>query len=139
MLVHAAESKEVLLPVDYDPALISLRLDYTGGSVLQAPVEEGQKVGVVTAYYDNIPLTSADLVTLNSVGGHQVAQVDAVTEEGDSGIWSDLMHYWYLTIPFALVLLLVIILLIIRAVNVRRAKKRAKRRRRNATRRRTYD
>ena len=139
VLVHAAESKEVLLPVDYDPALISLRLDYTGGSVLQAPVAEGQKVGVVTAYYGDIPLVSADLVTLNSVGGHQVTQVDAVTEEGDSGIWSDLMHYWYLTIPFALVLLLVIILLIIRTVNVRRAKKRAKRRRRNATRRRTYD
>lgn len=139
VLVHAAESKEVLLPVNYDPSLVSLRLDYTGGSVLQAPLAEGQKVGVVTAYYDNIPLVSADLVTMTAVGSHQVTQVDAATEEGDSGIWSDLLHYWYLTIPFALVLLLVVLLLIIRTVNVHRAKKRAKRRRRNAARRRTYD
>lgn len=139
VLVHAAESKEVLLPVNYDPALVSLRLDYSQGNVLQAPLAEGQKVGVVTAYYDNIPLVSADLVTLSAVGSHQSVQVDAVTAEGDSGIWSDLMHYWYLTIPFAVVLFLVILLLIIRAVNVHRAKKRAKHRRRNAARRRTYD
>lgn len=139
VLVHAAESKEVLLPVSYDPALVNLRLDYTAGSVLQAPLAQGQKVGVVTAYYDNIPLASADLVTFSAVEGHQVTQVDVPSQDGDSGIWSDLMHYWYLTVPFALVLFLVILLLIIRAVNVHRAKKRAKRRRRNAARRRTYD
>lgn len=138
VLVHAAESKAVLLPVNYDPALVTLRLDYTGGSILQAPLTQGQKVGTVTAFYEDIPLASADLVTLNAVEGHQTALVEA-EEEGDQGIWSGLLHYWYLTIPFGLVLLLVVLLLIIRAVNVHRAKKRAKRRRRNAARRRTYD
>ena len=138
VLVHAAESKAVLLPVDYDPELITLRRDYLSGSVLQAPLSEGQKVGTVTAFYGDIPLESADLVTLNAVGKHETALVEA-KEGGDTGIWAGLLDYWYLTIPFALVLLLVILLLIIRAVNVHRAKKRAKRRRRNATRRRTYD
>lgn len=120
-----------------------MSLAYDSTQTLDAPLEAGQRVGTVTAMYQNIELATAELVTLTAVEREGIAptvpeetQKPAQTESAsDSG----LMQYWYLVVPIAVLLVLLCLLLILRAVNVRRAKKRAAQRRRRMQQRRDDD
>lgn len=139
VVVHAKQDVTVLLPNDIKPEEITMKIDYDRLPPLSAPLEEGQRVGTVTAYYTNIPLAQTDLVTLTAV--EESKPVIVLPEKGEiaGSILSAFLKYWYLTIPGAILLILIIALFIIRAINVRKAKKRAERRRRAAeARRRQY-
>lgn len=153
VVLHAAENVTVPLPRDYDPQGIELKLQYDSPSALRAPLEEGQRVGTVTALYNGIVLATSDLVTLTAIKNPaaQTQEETALSPETgevvivppadkESGFGKFLLKYWYVTIPFALVLLLILFLLILRGVNIYKAKQRAKRRRQQgAARRSRYD
>ena len=117
-----------------------MNLVYDSTQTLDAPLEEGQRVGTVTAIYQGIPLASAELVTLTAVerdGGllefPSATPSQLETAEKESG---GLMKYWYLIVPLAILIVLICILLLVRAANIRKAKRRAERlRRREAQRR----
>lgn len=131
VVVHAKDNATVLLPRYCAPEDISIKLQYDSASPLEAPLAEGQRVGTVTAMYDSIPLVTSDLVTMTKVEREE--QVAPATDpDGAAGesLLSELLRYWYLTVPLLLMLLLLVFLLIVRAVNVRRAKKAAQRKRR---------
>lgn len=143
VVVHANANATVLLPNSCTAEDITMSLAYDSTQTLDAPLEAGQRVGTVTAMYQNIELATAELVTLTAVEREGIAptvpeetQKPAQTESAsDSG----LMQYWYLVVPIAVLLVLLCLLLILRAVNVRRAKKRAAQRRRRMQQRRDDD
>lgn len=128
VVVHAAENATVLLPRYFVPEDITTQVKYDSDAPLEAPLAEGQRVGTVTAMYDGIPLVSCDLVTMSKVEREEEIETG---DEGASGggLLSELLRYWYLTVPLLLMLFLLILLLIVRAVNVRRAKKAARQKR----------
>ena len=140
VVVHANANATVLLPKSCRAEDITMNLVYDSTQTLDAPLEEGQRVGTVTAMYQGIPLASADLVTLTAVerdGGlldlpSEAPQQQEPQEKEGSG----LMQYWYLIVPLAILLVLICILLLLRAANVRKAKRRAERRRQREARRR---
>ncbi|MGM9563309.1 MAG: D-alanyl-D-alanine carboxypeptidase family protein [Faecousia sp.] len=135
VVVHARDNVTVLLPKNYQPENITLSLHYDASQTLEAPLEKGQRVGTVTAMYNDIPLATSDLVTLTAVKREAALPVESIggeetpsTEAGPTGF----LRYWYLTVPLLLLSALFIILLIIRSVNVHKAKKYRKRRRQQA-------
>lgn len=140
VVVHANANATVLLPKSCRAEDITMNIVYDSTQTLDAPLEEGQRVGTVTAMYQGIPLASADLITLTAVerdGGlldlpSEAPQQQEPQEKEGSG----LMQYWYLIVPLAILLVLICILLLLRAANVRKAKRRAERRRQREARRR---
>lgn len=135
VVVHAKENASVLLPRYCEPEDISMRIQYDSASPLEAPLAEGQRVGTVTAMYDSIPLVTSELVTMTKVEREDEIAPDPDNDGGNRGsLLSELLRYWYLTVPLLLMLFLLIILLIVRAVNIHKEKKRRRarqRRRRN--------
>ena len=134
VVVHAKDNVTVLLPKNYQPENITLSLHYDASQTLEAPLEKGQRVGTVTAMYNDIPLATSDLVTLTAVKREEERPVESVGGEDLSteGRPTGFLRYWYLTVPLLLLSVLFIILLIIRSVNVHKAKKYRKRRRQQA-------
>ena len=119
-----------------------MSLAYDSTQTLDAPLEAGQRVGTVTAMYQNIPLATAELVTLTAVerkGLLTETPSASETQTQTGGESGGVMKYWYLIVLLAVLLVLLCVLLILRAVNVRKAKKRAERRRRRAAQRRETD
>lgn len=144
VVVHADANATVLLPKDYHPDDITISVSYDSTQTLQAPLEAGQRVGTVTAMYQDITVATANLVTLTAVESAkpQFEEISSATQETepasdgkDEASGSLLLHYWYLTVPILLLIILLVILLIARAHNVRQARKRAERRRQRAARR----
>ncbi len=128
VVVHAKDNASVLLPRYCEPEDISMQIRYDSDAPLEAPLAEGQRVGTVTAMYDGIPLVTSDLVTFSKV--EREDEIAPGTETDAKGsLLSELLRYWYLTVPLLLMLFLLVILLIVRAVNVHKAKQEAKRRR----------
>ena len=140
VVVHANANATVLLPKSCRAEDITMNLVYDSTQTLDAPLEEGQRVGTVTAMYQGIPLASAELVTLTAVerdGGlldlpSETPTQQETAEKESSG----LMKYWYLIVPLAILFILICILLLVRAANIRKAKRRAERRRRREAQRR---
>lgn len=154
VVLHAKDNVTVPLPAGYDRQMIEIKLQYDSPMALQAPLEEGQRVGTATAVYNGIVLATSDLVTLTAVNNpaaqmQEDGQLSSETgdpvvvppaDKNDDGFGAFLLKYWYVTIPFTLVLLLICWLLILRGINIYRAKQRAKRRRQQgAARRSRYD
>ena len=135
VVVRAKDNVSALLPNDFDPSEITMRLDYTD-SQLTAPLEKGQRVGTVVALYRGKRVASCDLVTLTAV--ERAAEQPVTTEpsgqpaaQTGTHIWD----YWYIVLPLLVVVILVIFLLLVRAANARQARKRAEERRRREERR----
>ena len=142
VVVHAKENVTVLLPKNYQPENITLSLHYDTSQALEAPLEKGQRVGTVTAMYNDIPLATSDLVTLTAVKREAELPAESVNDEdlASSDDPTGFLRYWYLTVPLLLLSMLFVVLLVIRAVNVRKAKMKRRRRRQQAARqRRGYD
>ena len=142
VVVHAKDNVTVLLPKNYQPENITLSLHYDTSQALEAPLEKGQRVGTVTAMYNDIPLATSDLVTLTAVKREAELPAESVNDEdlASSDDPTGFLRYWYLTVPLLLLSVLFVVLLVIRAVNVRKAKMKRRRRRQQATRqRRGYD
>lgn len=131
VVVHAKDNATVLLPRYCEPENISMRIQYDSAAPLEAPLAEGQRVGTVTAMYDSIPLVTSELVTMTRVEREDQIAPDSDTGGGAGGsLLSELLRYWYLTVPLLLMLVLLIILLCVRAVNVHRENKRRRMRQR---------
>lgn len=142
VVVHAKDNVTVLLPKNYQPENITLSLHYDTSQALEAPLEKGQRVGTVTAMYNDIPLATSDLVTLTAVKREAELPAESVNDEdlASSDDPTGFLRYWYLTVPLLLLSMLFVVLLVIRAVNVRKAKMKRRRRRQQAARqRRGYD
>ena len=130
VVVHAKDNASVLLPRYCKPEDISMSIHYDSEAPLEAPLAEGQRVGTVTAMYDGIPLVTSDLVTFSKVEREEEIETDTGTDVKAGGsLLSELLRYWYLTVPLLLMLFLLILLLIVRAVNVHKEKQAAKRKR----------
>lgn len=140
IVVRSAENRTVLLPAGCTAADIQTSVSYTTAP-LQAPLDEGQEVGIVTAYYNGQPVASAPAVCVTAVDRlkeehpTQPQLTQTVPEVADD-TKSWFSEYWYLSLPILIVALLLILLIILRTINIRKAKKRAAARRRNAERRR---
>ena len=142
VVVHANANATVVLPKSCKAEDITMSLAYDSTQTLDAPLEAGQRVGTVTAMYQNIPLATAELVTLTAVerkGLLTETPSASETQTQTGGESGGVMKYWYLIVLPAVLLVLLCVLLILRAVNVRKAKKRAERRRRRAAQRRETD
>ncbi len=136
VVVRASTNRTALLPASCGSDDIELKVQYDDPLPLVAPLEAGQRVGVVTAYYKGQPVASCLAVTVAAVERSAAKYAASETEKAVSSVGSWFGRYWFLTVPLVLVLVLLVILLILRGINIRKAKKRAERRRRNAQRRR---
>ncbi len=135
VVIRADANRTVLLPSSCSPDDITLSVEYDDALPLEAPLEAGERVGVVTAYYKGQAVASCAAVTVTAVERSASKYVAAEAENAVSSAASWVVRYCYLTLPLLLVLLVLIVLLILRSINVRKAKKRAAMRRRNAERR----
>ncbi len=136
VVVRPCEDRTVLLPSTCTADDITLQIEYYN-TPLEAPLDDGQEVGVVTAYYNGTAVASCPAITVTAVARSSSKYVASEAGEVVSNATSWVLRYWYLTVPLLLVALLLIILIILRSINVRKAKKRAAARRRAAERRRT--
>lgn len=78
VVVHAKDDAIVLLPMDYSPEDIVIKLRYKGE--LTAPLKAGDSVGTVSVVYQGVELAVSDLVTLTDVD----AQTQKGTENTDT-------------------------------------------------------
>lgn len=124
VVVRAKDNVSVLLPDTCDLSKITLEVSYDSTAPLQAPLAKGEKVGTVTAKYNDHALASCDLVTLTAVERSAPTFVAEKTGGFFSGLWKFLKKIWFLTIPLLLALLAVAVLFIMRVINIRKAKKR---------------
>ena len=138
VVVRASANRTALLPASCSSDDIELKIQYDDPLPLEAPLEAGERVGVVTAYYNGQPVASCLAVTVAAVERSAAKYAAAETGKAVSNVGSWFTRYWFLTIPLLVVLALLIVLLLLRSINIRKAKKRAQRRRRNAQRRRTH-
>lgn len=129
MVLYPASDVVCLLPQGYDPSKIEKSWTlYSGGSTLQAPLEQDQEVGVVTVTYDGVVIGSTQLKTLRSAK----AQTDAKKAVNDT--LNFFQKYWWVFL--ALVGLIVFLLLVlIGRYYITRAIYRAKRRKQREQRR----
>ena len=139
VVVRADDNRTILLPAGCSVEDISLTVEYDEPLPIEAPLEAGQRVGVVKAYYQNKMVASCPAVTVTAVQRSGAAPVKEETGEPEQKEKSWFLHYWYLTIPLIVVLLLLILLLVLRGINVHKAKKRAERRREREKRRQNHE
>lgn len=106
-----------LLPKDYDAALLRSEcvLDSTDG--LEAPLEAGEKVGVIRQYYDSLCIGQANLITVTAIARQAVA---AQTAQAVNSISSS---PWKIPLLIFTGLLVLFLLLALRSALVRRARK----------------
>lgn len=135
VVVRAKDNVSVLLPDSFEMDKISLSVTYDSSTTLEAPLEAGQRVGTVTALYQDAELASCDLITLTAVARSVPKYVTEKTSGFFTEIWDAVLHLWFIVVPLLLILLGLCILLILRVINVRKAKQRAMRARRPGTRR----
>ena len=139
VVVHALEDATVLLPTDYDPQDIVVKLRYQGE--LTAPLQAGEVVGTVSVTYQGMELATSDLVTLTAVeaqdhstGGSTDKSDSSNTEEESGGIGKVIM-----IVCLIIIFLIAGVLATIWFINDRRSKRRAEMRRQRQMRRRYYD
>lgn len=136
VVIHAGENVTALLPKSCNPEDIVCKVTYDRELPLAAPLEKGEQVGIVTAYYNGQKLASCPAVTLTAVGRSETKYVTTQVSDAVSDAKSWVVEYWYLFIPIILVALLLMLLLLLRSINIRKAKKRAAMRRKDIERRR---
>ena len=134
VMIRASENITVLLPKSCKADDIHCETTYYS-LPLQAPLQEGEEVGIVTAYYNGQPIASCPAITLNAVERSATQYVATNVSNAVSSAGSWIADYWYLFALLVIVTLLLVALLILRAASIRKAKKRAAARRRNAQRR----
>ena len=102
----------------------ALRYEYSLTGELVAPVEEGQKIGVVRVWYGNICLAQQELVSASAVAvqeqrpGQDSEQMDAALDQFDS----------ILKIALAVIAVLFVLVMILRARAAARRRRKARRR-----------
>ncbi len=74
VVVHAKDDAIVLLPVDYEPNDIIVKLRYKGE--LTAPLAAEEVVGTVSVTYRGVELATSDLVTLTAVDAPKSTEKD---------------------------------------------------------------
>ena len=74
VVVHAKDDAIVLLPVDYEPNDIIVKLRYKGE--LTAPLAAEEAVGTVSVTYRGVELATSDLVTLTAVDAPKSTEKD---------------------------------------------------------------
>lgn len=123
VVVTPAESVTTLLPVDYDASLLTTSYTLLSDSGLTAPLEAGEKVGVVEKYYGSVCVGQTDLVTVTGVERQVVAAaVNEVTEKISASPWR------FVIIILAVLLAALLALLLYSAYIRRRNRKRRQRR-----------
>ena len=142
VVVHAKDDATVLLPMDYDPQDIIVKLRYQGE--LTAPLAEGQTVGTVSITYKGVELATSDLVTLTAVEARSTISNDKDNRNPDSSLpdGEEKSGKVGKVITIALLLIVGLIAAALAAlwgINNYRAKRRAEMRRLRQQRRRYYD
>lgn len=138
VVVHADADATVLLPDSYSPEEIVTSVAYDSVSPLEAPLAAGQRVGTVTVSWKEIPIASANLVTLTAIEAEKPtessgAELSGEARSPESAPWY--VRAWYLLVPLALLFVLLVVLVALRIASARKAKKRAEQRRRREERR----
>lgn len=145
VVVHAKDDAIVLLPKEFDPQDIIVKLRYQGE--LTAPLQAGDTVGSVSVVYQGVELAVSDLVTLTDVeapnfSAEETPGQDAENSPGNDDSGSGTTKKWWRvlrTILFILVPIVVVAFIVKWIINNRRAKRRAELRRLRQQRRRYYD
>ncbi len=75
VVVHAKDDAIVLLPKEYNPQDIIVKLRYQGE--LTAPLQAAQSVGSVSIVYQGVELATSDLITLTEVAAQRIGDNDA--------------------------------------------------------------
>ena len=118
-----------VLPVNVN--LPDLIFQYTGTESLRAPVEKGQKSGIVEVWYGTMCVARADLYALNKVS--ETAQISSNIEQhanSDFGA-TKLVLIWVFGITGAIVAVVVCIRFLPKLIQMRHTKKYRKSRRRS--------
>lgn len=140
VVVHAKDDATVLLPLDYNPQDIIVKLRYQGD--LTAPLEEGDTVGTVSVTYKGVELAVSDLVTLTDVDAReQTADSQQGTDTPADGEEDDSSGAGKVILIIVLILVFggAGVLAALWAINNYRSKRRAEMRRQRQQRRRYYD
>lgn len=87
VVTQAAASASTILPVDTDVSQLQWVYSTTDATIT-APVESGQKLGTVQAWYGDKCLAQADMVAMNAVKPFQAPVVPEKPDQNrDSGRW----------------------------------------------------
>jgi D-alanyl-D-alanine carboxypeptidase (penicillin-binding protein 5/6) len=114
VIAQPVGSIEATMPTDYDPSQAELVLDLVDS--VEAPVEQGQKLGTVSFVYDGVTYGTLDMVAQDSVERSEI-QYYVQTAQDTLSIW------WVkpaIIAGAALILLFILYLAVIRPRNKRR-------------------
>jgi D-alanyl-D-alanine carboxypeptidase (penicillin-binding protein 5/6) len=114
VIAQPVGSIEATMPTDYDPAKAELKLDLADS--VEAPVEQGQKLGTVSFVYDGVTYGTLDMVAQDSVERSDFQYYVKTTQEF-------LDQWWVKPAIIAAVVLIVLFILwlgVIRPRNQRR-------------------
>lgn len=123
VVAQTVESISTILPIEMDET--QLRWVYKPiHSVMNAPVTQGQNLGIVEAWYSDKCLAQTEMVAMNAVNVFQAPTVPEKPKTSNSGSWLML-----LLVLAGLVLVAFLVILGMRIVGILRYQRRMKRRR----------
>ncbi|MBO4212377.1 MAG: D-alanyl-D-alanine carboxypeptidase [Oscillospiraceae bacterium] len=104
-----------LLPKDYDKSKVATECVLNRANGLVAPLERGEKVGVLNVTYDGVVIGSTDMETLTAVEEQRVDRAIAdITgrdkKEEERTMFQRLIAYWYIPCVLIFVLFLCLVL-----------------------------
>lgn len=122
VVVAPDQSITTILPKDYDEALLEKDVTLDHPDSIDAPIQEGDKLGSVTVTYDDTVLGQADLVAITDVPRSEIAYARAQ-------IGQFFRNYWYVLLLALLALLVLLYAFVYIRAQHRRKKRRAAQRR----------
>ena len=120
VVLHPANDLQLFLPYDFDINTIEKVVRLSSVDGVYAPVNEGDLLGSLDIYQDEVYIDSVDLIALTSVDGQA-----ASAENGDNSSGSS-NNYTWLKILLVVIILLVLIYLLLLVLNAHRDAKHRK-------------
>lgn len=126
VVVTPLESITTMLPQDYDETKLITTYELLSETGLEAPLEAGEKVGVVRQYYGDICVGETDLVTVTAVERLVLAAaVNETVAEISASPWRFVVIV--LSVLLGLLLVFLLTVTILRCRNCRRRRRRSRR------------
>ncbi len=114
VIVHPVGSIEATLPIDYDASQVEFRVELADS--VEAPVEQGTKLGTVTVVYNDVTYGTLDLVAADSVARSDF-QYYVKTVRDYLAMW------WVRAIIIAVVVLILLLVLWLGVIRPRRKRR----------------
>ena len=114
VVLHPAKDLQLFLSYDFDTSAIEKVVRLSSVDGVPAPVNEGDCLGSLDIYLDDVYLDSVELIALTSVDGQKIGL------EGEDSASGALKSYTWLKILLVIIIILVLVYLLLLILNARR-------------------